>query len=192
MNKLLKGAVAGAAGIALLLGGAGTFAAWNDRAGVTGSSILTGTLSVDGSTNGTWAWDAFDTNPTAANQVNAASDRIVPGDVVYYNADVTVHAAGKHLKGQFTVSGGSLKGVVGGDDNATAVVSVQTSANVVSNNGVYDITPNANGSDIVVPVSVAITFKGAPGSSDTANSNQTNQGKTFTLTDLAIDLTQQP
>ena len=29
MNKLVKGSIAGAAGIALLLGGAGTFALWN-------------------------------------------------------------------------------------------------------------------------------------------------------------------
>ena len=44
MNKLVKGAVAGAAGIALLLGGAGTFALWNASTNVSTGSISTGTL----------------------------------------------------------------------------------------------------------------------------------------------------
>ena len=55
MNKLLKGAIAGAAGVALLLGGAGTFALWNSSATVTGGNIDAGNLHVaDSGTAGTW------------------------------------------------------------------------------------------------------------------------------------------
>lgn len=44
MNKATKGAVAaGAAGI-LLLGGAGTFALWEDNASITGGTVSTGHL----------------------------------------------------------------------------------------------------------------------------------------------------
>src|ERR1700710_1730368 len=44
MNKLVKGAVAGAVGVTLLLGGAGTFALWNSTIGVSTGSISTGNL----------------------------------------------------------------------------------------------------------------------------------------------------
>ena len=44
MNKTFSGSIAGAAGIALLLGGAGTFAQWNSSAAVAGTSITAGVL----------------------------------------------------------------------------------------------------------------------------------------------------
>ena len=54
MNKLTKGAIATAAGIALLMGGAGTFALWNDSVGVNGGTVQTGTLDIDTTGTGTW------------------------------------------------------------------------------------------------------------------------------------------
>ena len=41
MNKLVKGSIAGAAGIALLLGGAGTLALWNADAYIANTAIRT-------------------------------------------------------------------------------------------------------------------------------------------------------
>ena len=62
MNKLLKGSIAGAAGIALLLGGAGTFALWNDTAAASGGTVQSGNLSVV--LNGSPAWK--DISPDSA------------------------------------------------------------------------------------------------------------------------------
>ena len=53
MNKIIKGSIAGAAGIALLLGGAGTFALWNDSTSVQGGKIKAGNLAL---VNQTGAW----------------------------------------------------------------------------------------------------------------------------------------
>src|SRR5690606_22161335 len=66
MNKLLKGSIAGAAGIALLLGGAGTLAYWNSSADLGGGTVNSGTLTI--ANNGA----ATVTGPTT----------IVPGDSV--------------------------------------------------------------------------------------------------------------
>ena len=98
MNKLLKGAVAGAAGIALLLGGAGTFAKWQSSANIGGSgtAITTGDLYLSNA-HGSWA-DA------SGNTIN----NIVPGDTVIYTETVDVHGKGDHLTAGFAVNLGSL------------------------------------------------------------------------------------
>jgi len=101
MNKLLKGSIAGAAGIALLLGGAGTFALWNDTAAASGGTVQSGNLSVV--LNGTSAWK--DISPDAATTTwspvvvgTTPADRLVPGDTVTYTQKVDVTATGKNLK----------------------------------------------------------------------------------------------
>ena len=66
MNKLTKGAVAAAAAIALLLGGAGTFATWNASSAVADAGITAGTLSIaSGAVAGTWS-DATGTSTCPA------------------------------------------------------------------------------------------------------------------------------
>src|SRR5690606_4954316 len=83
--KLVKGSIAGAAGIALLLGGAGTLAYWNDSADVnSAASISTGTLSVASTIAGSWS------NGTIANYV--------PGDSNVYTETFTVTAVGDNLE----------------------------------------------------------------------------------------------
>lgn len=81
MNKLTKAAIAGAAGIALLLGGAGSLAYWNDSADVTSTSINSGSLSVEVESA------ARDTTITDW----------VPGDTATYTANVKVVAAGDNI-----------------------------------------------------------------------------------------------
>lgn len=97
---MIKGSIAGAAGVALLLGGAGTFALWNDTAAVAGGTITAGTLTVDAAT-GTWT-----------DQVGAIEDLdeylIVPGDTLTYKTVLTVDAKGDNIKAKLHVDNGSI------------------------------------------------------------------------------------
>ena len=56
MNKLTKAAIAGAAGVILLMGGAGSLAYWNDSiaSNPAGQTISAGTLTVTAASAGGW------------------------------------------------------------------------------------------------------------------------------------------
>lgn len=99
MNKATKGAIAaGAAGI-LLLGGAGSFALWEDSKTVDAAPISTGVLTL-GVGAGTW-YDA--TAGTTGTITDISTFNIVPGDTVTYTTPVTVTAQGDNLKGEFKI-----------------------------------------------------------------------------------------
>ena len=97
---MIKGSIAGAAGVALLLGGAGTFALWNDTAAVAGADITAGTLTVDAG-EGVW------TDQTEA-AINIADYRIVPGDTLTYQTLLDVEALGDNIKALLSVDKGQL------------------------------------------------------------------------------------
>ena len=108
MNKLTKGTIAGAAGVVLLLGGAGTFALWNDSASIPGGQISSGELSIDSTSAGVWEDISYDTLPPVV--IDPATFLMVPGDTVAYTQDVTVNARGNNLVANFgyTNAGGTL------------------------------------------------------------------------------------
>src|SRR5690349_20207752 len=89
----LKGSVAAAAGIAVLLGGMGTFALWNVNGAIGTASTSTGNLDA---TFGTVAWE--DVTPGADNAIaDITAFRMVPGDVVEGTVDVEVTYQGENL-----------------------------------------------------------------------------------------------
>lgn len=94
MNKLVKGAVAGAVGVALLLGGAGTFALWNSSIGVSSGTISTGNLAFGTATNKVWT----DNSPGATTTTfDPTVNKIVPGDKVSLSQTITITGSGKNL-----------------------------------------------------------------------------------------------
>jgi alternate signal-mediated exported protein len=97
MNKLVKGALAGAAGIALLLGGAGTFALWNSSATVSAPSITAGNLSLTANADGVWKQDGVTITPSTY--------RIIPGTTLEFTQTLTVNAVGNGLTADLTYSG---------------------------------------------------------------------------------------
>lgn len=99
MNKLTKGAIATAAGVTLLLGGAGTFALWNDTiAGGTPGTVASGQLQFTGpGVTGSW----FDAN--SGQPIAPATDKMVPGDTFEYRGTVTYRAEGKNLSGELKI-----------------------------------------------------------------------------------------
>lgn len=185
MNKLAKGSIAGAAGIALLLGGTGTFAYWNSEAGVSGGTVVAGDLKVvnDGAA-GVWK------DQTGAT-INPASYRIVPGDVLTYTDDLTVTAVGKNIAAELTLAGGAIApsdGGTTGPDSALAgfltsgaVLTATGSAVTGGTGNVFDIAEGT----AAVTTTVTITF---PIGSDTTN-NTAKLGS-VDLSNMAISLVQ--
>src|SRR5205823_6097169 len=76
MHKIVTGAIAGAAGVALLLGGAGTFALWNASASTAASSVSSGSLTLSANNDGVWT----DVTNGRSATINPASALMVPGN----------------------------------------------------------------------------------------------------------------
>ncbi|GAA1478357.1 hypothetical protein GCM10009623_28030 [Nocardioides aestuarii] len=98
MNKMMKGSVAGATGIALLMGGFGTYALWSDSEQLAQNGVQSGDLTID-----TAAGSYDDANTAAANDWTA-SDKMVPGDKVTYTQTFTVTGTGKNLRGAIALA----------------------------------------------------------------------------------------
>ena len=92
-HGVLKGTVAAAAGVAVLLGGAGTFALWNKEGAIGTGSTGTGKIEA---TFGQTTWqDTTSGAPNAIDDITAF--RMVPGDTLVGTADVDVTAVGENL-----------------------------------------------------------------------------------------------
>jgi alternate signal-mediated exported protein len=177
MNKLTKGAVAAAAAIAPLLGGAGTFATWNASAAVANVGITAGNLSIaPGAVAGTWS--------DATGAVDLSAYRITPGDVLTFTQDFDVTATGHSLPATLTLTAGSIAPASSNaQDIALAAAlgntAVLTAAGLASDgNGGY-IVPMGTTS---VTVTVTITFPTAAG-----NASQNGQ---VSLSGMKVTLTQ--
>ncbi|MCL2514601.1 MAG: alternate-type signal peptide domain-containing protein, partial [Microbacteriaceae bacterium] len=128
MNKLFKGAVAGAAGVALLLGGAGTFALWNTDMPIGDSQTITaGTLAWANPGTGTWLLNGQAVDPSTA--------LLVPGDVLTY----TVTGA------TYTATGDYIAGTIGADWAGLAPGGSGADADFYSN---LDVSITVGGTDV--------------------------------------------
>jgi len=176
MNKLVKGAVAGAAGIALLLGGAGTFALWNASTNVSTGSISTGTLAFG--TNGAPTWADLSAGATTTT-FNPATQTIVPGDVVTLTQTVTVNATGKNLAAQLAYS---IPAAAIPTDLTTHIIPTLTvDATVTGSGSPYTITPTAGGTSVFTVV-LTFTFDRTTAGTVGQNESVNLSGSTFTLT----------
>jgi len=133
MNKLVKGSIAGAAGIILLMGGAGSLAYWNDSAtagpGAGSNSITAGTLTVTAVNSGSWTkgfYNAAGTVVTAPAAVaSLAAVRVVPGNRLVYTQSFDLVATGDDL--YFTI--GSTAGAVSAATAGAADVALAAQIN---------------------------------------------------------------
>ena len=118
MNKMAKGALATGVGVALLLGGGGTLAVWNQSTVANAGTIIAGDLALE---KGTATW----TNAAGAT-VDPASYKVVPGDVLTYTQDLDVTLVGDLMEAKLT-----LDGAVNNFANATVSdVVLETAAGV--------------------------------------------------------------
>lgn len=119
MNKIATGALAGAAGIALLAGGAGTFAAWNDSTHAGGGTINTGVLTI--ATTGSADWqDVTDTPSVDLGTQIPTGYRFAPGDTLQFTQDLVIDATGDNLTATLSYVPGSVTGTTGNQPSAAA------------------------------------------------------------------------
>lgn len=175
MNKYTKGAIASGAAIVLLLGGAGTFALWNDSSDIAGGNITSGTLELVNPGTGAWL-DIVPVVPVAIPSINAF--KIVPGDLVQYTQAFEIEASGNKLKATLGVYSADFvaAAVLAGFDPGDIVVTV--SVNGVP--GSAEITSADDGLTKTVVVTVSFDEDADNGS----------QNRTVDLTSLDITLNQ--
>ncbi len=102
MNKMIKGSVAGATGIALLMGGFGTYAMWSQDATMGASQVKSGHMTIQA---GDVHWN--DLRVAGADDWDAANALVVPGDSVSRTQTFNLTGTGKHLKGTVNIAAGA-------------------------------------------------------------------------------------
>lgn len=166
-NGAIKGTAAAAAGVAVLLGGAGTFALWNADLNVGSSDTITaGELKVDEYTTGSW---------TDANNGDAVIDpiadfRMVPGDTLVREDSASVVAYGDNLVIEADVTNEATIASEFGDDVTVDV----------------EVDPSALDTDVqtpqTLPVKVTVSY-----ATDGTNAGQ---AKAVDLSTIEVALTQ--
>ncbi|MBZ5733800.1 alternate-type signal peptide domain-containing protein [Nocardioides sp. TRM66260-LWL] len=108
MRHSLKGALAAAGAVVVLVGGSGTLAFWTDAVTLPGGTgIASGSLKLTDTTTGGcaaagWVLDSA-ASPAGATFV-PATGRLVPGDVLTKTCTFTVAATGTHLTAGIAVT----------------------------------------------------------------------------------------
>lgn len=189
MKKIVKASIATTAGVILLLGGAGTFATWNDSANAQGAAITAGNLEVDGLADKAGVWTTAD-----GTTIDIAAYRIVPGDVLTYTKAMKVGAEGDSLDATLGLTEESISPV---DPKSAADVALdsylQTNAVLtIAGDGItetgtntFTVTPSGEVVAQDVTVKVTVTFPAG----DAGVNNDAMNGK-VTLDDLTVTLTQ--
>lgn len=160
MNKMAKGALAIGVGAALLLGGGGTLAVWNDTDTSKAGTIASGDLDLTAKA-GTWTSNISGVIPAAS----VATYKIVPGEKLTYTQKLDVKLEGKNLSANLVTTGGPTNGAgleKFTDANiAISPVSLKNGANDVAN----PLTTSVTGID----ASVSFEFKSTTAGRDSVN-----------------------
>jgi len=185
MNKITKGAIATAAGIALLLGGAGTFALWNGATTVAGGSISTGVLTIANVAN-TTGWQDTSVSGSPVTLGTGAAVVAVPGDQYTLTQNITINETGRNAKAILTVAGatpsngfGTNLTIVMNVTGATPATGPSFAAGTGTNNWV--VTPGTTASTTVT-VTLTVTF-------NSLTAGTTEQGDTAALNLSAVNYT---
>ena len=164
MNKLIKGSIAAAVGIALLSSGAASFALWNDSVTVNAGTVSSGTLDVSNGVAGSWS-------PSIA--------KIVPGDTVTYTQTLNLSATGDNLKATVSSNIGTItNNITGSTATSSFVVKDSSNAVVVPSSGVYTL----NGL-YTVEVTITVAFSAS-------TTGLTGQNASVNLSTLAVTVAQ--
>lgn len=183
MSRIVAGTIAGAVGLVLLLGGAGTFALWNSSTGAEAGTISSGTLTLAPLTGSAGAWT--DTTNGRNTGTTAANILMVPGNSYSYTRQFSVKATGTDLKAQLTYDEASIKGTAELIQATTRSLDVSSSAaNItrVGSSNTFTVTPAAGTSTVTVVFSIALPQTAETGQNGTVDLT----GLTFTLTQTAI------
>jgi alternate signal-mediated exported protein len=103
MNKAFKGAVVGAAGVALLAGGFGTFATWTDTEKIDAGVVKSGEMLIEAG-KPTWSVPASAGGSTSISSTTS-EQVMVPGDKIVMTQPLDVSVKGGIAKAKLTVDG---------------------------------------------------------------------------------------
>jgi len=185
MNKLVKGSIAGAAGIALLLGGAGTLATWNSAVTVSApGTISAGTLDIVAK-SGTITGDGWKLG-SGATVASPASFKIVPGDTVTYTKTFNVTATGDNLSADIALGTLAIAPANSATaaDTALAAALTKSAAFTVNGAAATSISPAAGTQPVVVTVTTTYP------KSVTASAENGSKLGAVSLSNFSITLTQ--
>jgi alternate signal-mediated exported protein len=187
MNKLTSGAIVGTLGIALLLGGAGTFATWNQSTTANAGTVASGTLTIANAGTPTWKNISADVAPANSSIANIAAYKIVPGDTLEMTQTFTVAASGDNLKATLAFDPASITTATTADAALKAATAVTFTAKGegISSNATTNTVSVASTAAGVNTVTVTLTVK-LPASVD----GVTAQGGSLNLSAIAFKLAQ--
>lgn len=101
---MIKGALAGGAGVVLLMGSFGTFALWTDSATIDNDALASGALDIAGTGPAVWT-DVSTTGIAGGTAVDPDVHLMVPGDTWTLTQPVDIAVDGKNLAVEFSVKG---------------------------------------------------------------------------------------
>ncbi|WP_087874433.1 alternate-type signal peptide domain-containing protein [Arthrobacter globiformis] len=170
-SALIKGTAAIAVGAALLLGGGGTLASWNDSDTGAPGTVVAGDLNVKADT-GVWT-------DRANNKItNIADYKVVPGDKLTYTQVLDVTLTGNKMAAEVAATGAT-------PDNGF------TAANVTVTDPVLTVGDTGTGAAVQNPlkttqkVTAKITFE-----FNWATENRDDATKSYKFGDVAFTLNQ--
>lgn len=179
MNRTTRGVLAAGAGVALLVGGGGTLAWWNDAETVPGGlSIDSGVLTLGAPDCGAgWVLDAG-----TATEEPYVAQLLVPGDTLTKTCTIDLTASGEHLEATLALdaptwdvsSDGALTGELAA--SSSFVVNGVSTATVTEADALPAVTDE-------IEATVSVVFTGA-------TATNASQGLGALLDDLGFTATQ--
>ena len=161
MNKLMKGAIAAAVGVGLIMGGSGTLASWNASAAAGSAQIVTaGQLAVTSAGAGVW------TNSHNV-AITPSSYAVAPGETLTYTQSFAVAAGGDNLYLTVTSAPGALVAGTGSASAALLAQLTKTPSFTVTGNsialtgvtpGVYKVAAGTTASTVVITMTISLPF----------------------------------
>ncbi|PZQ91987.1 MAG: alternate-type signal peptide domain-containing protein [Leifsonia xyli] len=207
MNKNIKASIAIAAGVVLLMGGAGSLAYWNDSANVgpaSGSNVITaGNLTVVAQNAGTWTKGFYNQSGTQvvapAALASLSAVQVVPGNRLVYTQTFNLTASGQDLWFKIDSTNGGVAGAsaaaadtalaaaINGSTSSTISVGSVTGGNVVATGvtaNTYKLNASAGPSTITVTWTIDFPFGAATSNTTKLGAVNLSQGA-ITLTQVA-------
>ncbi|WP_185975730.1 alternate-type signal peptide domain-containing protein [Tessaracoccus rhinocerotis] len=163
MNKMIKGAVVAGLGVALLLGGGGTLAYWNQAVESEAGVVAAGDLNLV-SQGETWTSDATGTI------ADIAEYRVVPGETLTFSQELEVTLVGDQMQAELTVDGAVNQGFVDGTVDITGPEITDAAGNAIA----PVLKPAADSDTVTVTASVTFVF-----SAETTDRQSTNASYDF-------------
>jgi len=168
MHKIVTGAIAGAAGIALLLGGAGSFALWNASASSAASAVSSGNLTLSANNDGVWT----DITNGRSATINPANVLMVPGNTYQFTQTLTIVATGQDLKANLTYAPQSItgdSGLIAATTKTLAVTSPDVAVQSTVDPNTFTVAPSTSSSTVKVVFTIALPSSATTGQNGTVN-----------------------